>query len=193
MPYVTIGSPSNYNFLSYYIGEPATTAHSRTSDRLQPHVLPQLHQLQSQQRPQSVDNDNFLLYLRPSYDRALIDVILDYKWPKIFYVYDNFEGEWMMYCMVFCIVWCLYCVGGILYCMMFVLCWWYFVLYAVCIVLVVFCTVWCLYCVGGILYCMMFVLCWWYFVLYDVCIVLVVFCIVWCFYCVVVFCILWCL
>lgn len=35
----------------------------------------------------------FVLYMRPLYDRALVDVIRHYKWPKIYYVYDTSEGR----------------------------------------------------------------------------------------------------
>ncbi|ESN96173.1 hypothetical protein HELRODRAFT_163207 [Helobdella robusta] len=36
-------------------------------------------------------DDVFILHMRPSYDRALIDVILHYKWNHVYYVYDDVE------------------------------------------------------------------------------------------------------
>ena len=47
----------------------------------------------------SVPTDNpyspsdYLLYIRPSYTQALIDVIRHAKWDHVFYIYDNNEGR----------------------------------------------------------------------------------------------------
>ena len=35
----------------------------------------------------------FILYMRPLYDKAMLDVIKFYRWPKIYYIYDTDEGE----------------------------------------------------------------------------------------------------
>jgi len=38
------------------------------------------------------DTDSYVVFMRPPYHRALADVILHYKWTRVFYVYDNNEG-----------------------------------------------------------------------------------------------------
>ena len=35
---------------------------------------------------------DFMLYMRPSYTRALIDVILHLKWDQVYYLYDDNQG-----------------------------------------------------------------------------------------------------
>ena len=35
----------------------------------------------------------YVLHMRPTYDLAMVDIIRHYKWPEVFYIYDNDEGE----------------------------------------------------------------------------------------------------
>jgi len=39
------------------------------------------------------DTTGYVVFMRPPYQRALADVIEHYKWPRVFYVYDNSEGK----------------------------------------------------------------------------------------------------
>lgn len=36
---------------------------------------------------------SYVMFMRPSYQQALADVILHYKWLRVYYVYDNSEGR----------------------------------------------------------------------------------------------------
>ena len=38
--------------------------------------------------------NSYVLHMRPTYDEAMVDIIRHYKWPEVFYIYDNDEGEW---------------------------------------------------------------------------------------------------
>ena len=40
------------------------------------------------------DASGYVAFMRPPYQRALADVIHYYKWPRLFYVYDNNEGNY---------------------------------------------------------------------------------------------------
>lgn len=39
------------------------------------------------------DEPGFLLKMRPSYDRAMIDIIKHHRWTRIYYIYDTQEGK----------------------------------------------------------------------------------------------------
>ena len=38
-------------------------------------------------------NLGYMLFMRPMYTKAIIDVIRHYQWTKIYYLYDTEEGE----------------------------------------------------------------------------------------------------
>jgi len=40
----------------------------------------------------TADAIGYVAFMRPPYQRALADVIQYYKWPRLFYVYDDNEG-----------------------------------------------------------------------------------------------------
>lgn len=37
--------------------------------------------------------EGFMLFLRPVYFRAIVDVMRYFKWKKFYYVYDSYEGK----------------------------------------------------------------------------------------------------
>jgi len=43
----------------------------------------------------AVDATGYVVFMRPPYQRALADVIQHYKWTRVFYAYDNSEGQFV--------------------------------------------------------------------------------------------------
>ena len=38
-------------------------------------------------------NNGYMLYMRPFYTQAIIDIIKHYRWTKVFYLFDSEDGK----------------------------------------------------------------------------------------------------
>ena len=46
--------------------------------------------------PQGGESRALVLYVRPSYEEALLAVVRHYRWTHIYYVYDSLDGKWVL-------------------------------------------------------------------------------------------------
>lgn len=63
------------------------TVRSFTQAFHMPYVTPSLAVNSSNQ------NTGYVLYMRPHYTQAIIDIIKHYRWTIVYYVYDSEDGE----------------------------------------------------------------------------------------------------
>jgi len=56
-----------------------------------PYVTPSSPINDTMLRP--VDTAGYTVYLRPLFDRAMVDIIRQYRWQNISYVYDTNDGK----------------------------------------------------------------------------------------------------
>ena len=70
MPYVTASAPVNDSLTGHADASTSTAAAHRSATR-----------------------DGFTIYLRPLFDRAMLDLIRHYRWRNISYIYDSNDGK----------------------------------------------------------------------------------------------------
>ena len=63
------------------------TVNSYTNTFHMPYITP------SMVSTSGLSKDGFELFLRPSYTKALVDLVRHYGWSKAYYVYDSDEGR----------------------------------------------------------------------------------------------------